>query len=126
MRRREFIAGLGSAAAWPSAARAQTERLRRVGVLMGWSEREPQFRSWLGTFIQEMARLGWVDGRNLHIDERWTNNDTDRTVALAKELVQLQPDVILVGTTPATAALYRETRSIPIVFSAVARPVTPR
>jgi putative tryptophan/tyrosine transport system substrate-binding protein len=124
VRRREFIAGLGGAAAWPLAARAQQgERMPRVGVLMGWSEREPQFRSWLAAFIQEMAHLGWVDGRNMRIDERWTNNDTDRTAALAKELVQLQPDVILVGTTPATAALYRETRSIPIVFTAVVDPV---
>jgi putative tryptophan/tyrosine transport system substrate-binding protein len=70
-----------------------------------------------------MARLGWVPGRNLQIDERWTNNDMDRTGALAKELVQLQPDLILVGTTPATAAIYRETRSIPTVFTAVVDPV---
>ena len=123
MKRREFIAGLGGVAAWPVMGRAQAERVRRVGVLMGWSESEPQFRSWLAAFMQEMVRLGWVPGRNLQIDERWTNNDVGRTGALAKELVQLQPDVILVGTTPATAAINHETQSIPTVFSAVVDPV---
>jgi putative tryptophan/tyrosine transport system substrate-binding protein len=71
MRRRDFIAGIRSAAALPAAARAQTEHMRRVGVLMGWSQSEPQFRSWLAAFVQEMARLGWVPGRSLQIDERW-------------------------------------------------------
>ena len=123
MRRRDFIAALGGVTAWPTVARTQAERVRRVGVLMGWSESEPQFRSWLTAFIHEMARMGWVLGRNVQIDERWTNNEVDRTGAFARELVQLQPDVILVGTTPATAAIYRETRSIPTIFTAVVDPV---
>jgi len=124
MRRREFIGGLGSAAAWPMVARTQQgERVRRVGALMGWNEGEPEFRSWLTAFIQELTRLGWVDGRNLGVEVRWTNNDNDRTRSLAKELVELRPDAILVGTTAATAAVQRETSTIPIVFSAVPDPV---
>jgi putative ABC transport system substrate-binding protein len=123
MRRREFIAGVGAAAARPVVSRAQVERVRRVGVLMGWNESEPEFRSWLTAFIQELTRLGWVDGRNLGVEVRWTNNDDDRTRVLAKELVELQPDVILVGTTAATEAVGRETSTIPTVFSAVPDPV---
>jgi len=124
MRRREFIAGLGSVAAWPFAARAQdAERMRRIGVLMGWAENEPEFRSWLAAFIQELTRLGWADGRDLRIDVRWTNSDNDRTRVFAHELIELRPDVILVGTTKATAALQQETHTIPIVFSPVADPV---
>jgi hypothetical protein len=80
MRQREFIAGLGGAAAWTLTARAQQpDRMRRIGVLMGWNESEPEFRSWLTAFIQELMRLGWVDGRNLGIEVHWTNNDNDRT-----------------------------------------------
>jgi putative tryptophan/tyrosine transport system substrate-binding protein len=124
IKRREFIAGLGGAAAWPMAVRAQQfGRMPRVGVLMGWTENEPEFRSWLTAFVTELARLGWVDGRNVRIDVRWTNNDNDRTRVLAEELVQLRPDVILVGTNSATAAVHRETLTIPIVFSPVADPI---
>jgi putative ABC transport system substrate-binding protein len=97
--------------------------MRRVGVLMGWIENEPEFRSWLAAFVTELARLGWVDGRDVRIDVRWTNNDIDRTRVFAKELVQLQPDVILVGTNLATSAVYQETRTIPIVFSPVTDPI---
>ena len=118
MKRRTFIAGLGSAAAWPIVAWAQRSgRMPRVGVLMGWIENEPEFRSWLAAFITELARLGWIDGRDIRIDVRWTNNDNDRTRVFAKELVQLQPDVILVGTNLAATAVHHETRTIPIVFS---------
>src|ERR1700681_2147478 len=104
MRRREFIVGVAGASAWPVVARAQQSgRMPRVGVLMGWIENEPEFRSWLAAFITELARLGWVDGRNVRLDVRWTNNDNDRTRILAEELVLLRPDVILVGTNSATA-----------------------
>jgi putative tryptophan/tyrosine transport system substrate-binding protein len=125
MRRREFIAGLGSAAvAWPLAARAQQgDRVRRVGVLMGWSESDPVFRGWGVTFAEELARLGWVDGRNARIEQRWTDANVDRAGMFAKELVDLQPDVILAGTTPVTAALQRETRVIPIIFAGISDPV---
>jgi putative tryptophan/tyrosine transport system substrate-binding protein len=120
MRRREFIAGLG-AAAWPLAARAQ--QVRRVGVVMGWTDSSPMFRSWLDAFLQELARLGWVDGRNVKIEQRWTNADTEQTASVVKELIEFKPEVILASTTPVTAALQREGRSIPIVFAVVADPV---
>jgi putative tryptophan/tyrosine transport system substrate-binding protein len=124
MRRREFVASLAGAATWPIVARAQQgERVRRVGALMGWSETDPEYRSWFAAFVQEFARLGWVDGRNVRIDQRWTDYDAARTLTFAKELVELQPDVILAGTTAATGALHRETSTIPIVFAPVADPV---
>jgi putative tryptophan/tyrosine transport system substrate-binding protein len=124
MKRREFITLLGgAAAACPLAARAQQARLRRLSVLMGWTEAEPEFRSWLGGFFAELARLGWAEGRNLEVDRRWTNYDSDRARTHAKELVELRPDAILVGTTPAASALHRETSTIPIVFAGVADPV---
>jgi putative ABC transport system substrate-binding protein len=124
MKRREFIAGLGGVAAWPLVARAQQgERVRRIGVLMGWSESDPQYRSWVAAFVQELARLGWADGGNARIELRWTNADIDLARAYAKELVALKPDAILAATTPVTAALQRETRIIPIVFAVVADPV---
>jgi putative tryptophan/tyrosine transport system substrate-binding protein len=124
MRRRDMIALLGGAAAWPVAARAQQpERMRRIGILMGWSESDPEFQARIGALLQGLAQLGWVDSRNVRIDVRWTNGDANRARAFAKELVALQPDVIFAGATPATAALQRETSTIPIVFSSVADPV---
>jgi putative ABC transport system substrate-binding protein len=125
MRRREFITFFGGAAvAWPLSARAQQSgAVRRIGVLLGWSESDPEYRMRLDAFLQELAKSGWADGRNVRLDVRWTNGDVARAGVLAKELVALQPDVILVGTTPATAALQRETRTIPIVFAVVSDPV---
>jgi putative ABC transport system substrate-binding protein len=125
MRRRKFIALLGGAAAvWPLAAEAQqNERIRRIGVLMGWSDTDPQFRSWIDAFVAGLAQLGWADGRNVQINIRWARGDVGRMQTFAKELVELQPDIIVGGTTPATAALQRETRTIPIVFVVVADPV---
>jgi putative tryptophan/tyrosine transport system substrate-binding protein len=122
MRRREFIAGLG-AVTWPCVARGQAERGRRVGVLSGPSESDAEMRSWVAEFVQELARLGWVDGRNLQIDQRWGNDDLDRIQMFAKELVELKPDAVLALGTPATAALQRETQDIPIVFAMVYDPV---
>jgi putative ABC transport system substrate-binding protein len=124
MRRREFITLLGGAAAWPSAARAQqAEGMRRIAVLLGWSESNPEFRSWIATFAEGLARLGWVDGRNVQMDVRWTRGDVRRMQTFAKELVELQPDVVFASTTPVMAALQRETRTLPIVFVVVADPV---
>jgi putative ABC transport system substrate-binding protein len=124
MRRREFITLLGgAAAAWPLAARAQADRVRRIGVLLGWSESKPEVRSWLEAFMRELMLLGWADGHNVAMDVRWTDYNNDRARTLAKELVASQPDVILCGTTPATAALQQETRTIPIVFAGGADPV---
>src|SRR5271168_5282389 len=109
MRRREFIAGLGGAAAWPLAARAQQrDRVRRIGVLMGGDENDPTWKPRLSAFTQWLADLGWTDGRNVRMDLRWGGGDNNRSRALAQELVGLQPDIILAATTPATAAVQRE------------------
>jgi putative ABC transport system substrate-binding protein len=117
MKRRAFITLLGGAAAWPLAARAQQPgRMRRIGVLMAFSESNPQYRFLMDTFVQGLARLGWLGGRNVQIDVRWADGDVGRMRTFAKELVELQPDVIFATTTPVTAALQRETRTIPIVF----------
>jgi len=123
-KRREFIAGLGSAAAWPLAARAQqAERVRRIGVLIPGDENDPDQKRALSAFTQGLADLGWTDGRNVRIDLRWRRGDTNRLQALAKELVGLQPDIILVGGGLATVALQRETRTISIVFAGASDPV---
>jgi putative tryptophan/tyrosine transport system substrate-binding protein len=122
MNRREFIAGLG-AAAWPLVARAQADRVYRVGVLSAPSESDPEMRSWVVGFVQELARLGLIDGRNMHVVQRWGNDDLDRIRMFAKELIELKPDAMLAIATSATAALQRETRDIPIVFGMVSDPV---
>jgi putative ABC transport system substrate-binding protein len=124
LRRREFIAGLGGAAAWPLAARAQQgERVRRIGVLAPAEENDPLAKTTLSAFTQALASLGWTDGRNVRMDVRWQGDDINRIRALAQELVGLQPDIILTGASPAAVALQRETRTIPIVFANVGDPV---
>jgi putative ABC transport system substrate-binding protein len=124
MKRRAFITLLGGAAVWPLAAGAQQpDRMRRVGVLMEWDENDPEAKVWLSGFMHALADLGWTDGRNVRIDVRWAASNVDRMRMLAKELVELHPDVILAGATPATRALQQETRTIPIVFTAVSDPV---
>jgi putative ABC transport system substrate-binding protein len=124
MRRREFISLLGgAAAAWPLTAHAQDERVRRIGILMGWAENDAEFRLRVDAVIQGLARLGWIEGRNIRFDVRWTNGEVARAQALAKELVASQPDAIIAGATPSTTALQRETHIIPIVFALVSDPV---
>jgi putative ABC transport system substrate-binding protein len=124
IRRREFITLLGGAAAWPLAARAQPgDRVRRIGVLMSGDENLPAGKTFVSEFPRALAGLGWTDGRNVRIDLRWGGVDINRMRALAQELVGLQPDIILAGSTPTTIALQRETRTIPIVFASVADPV---
>jgi putative tryptophan/tyrosine transport system substrate-binding protein len=123
MRRREFIAGVGSAAALPLVAGAQQpDRVRRIGVLMPYDENDPESTRRVSTFTQALVDLGWTDGRNVRVDLRF-GIDTNRMRALAQELVGFQPDVILTGGTPATAALQRETQTIPIVFVTAVDPV---
>ena len=125
--RREFIATLGGAAAWPLAARAQQgNRVRRIGVLMPNDENNPVYKSQVSAFTQALADLGWTGGRNVRMDLRWTGDDINRIRALAQELIGLQPDIILTGGDPATAAIQRETRTIPIVFAGVTDPVAQR
>src|SRR6516162_3259108 len=102
MKRRTFIAGLGSAAAWPVVARAQQgDRMRRIGVLIGSDENDPAGKNVVSWFTQALADLGWTDGRNVRMDIRWGGNDINRIRALAQEVVSLKPDIILAnGTTP--------------------------
>ncbi len=125
MRRRDFIALLSAAAiVCPRAVIAQpTDRIRRIGVLMGLAETDPQQQLEVVALTRELQKLGWVDGRNVRIDYRWGAGDTYRMWESAKELVRLQPDVIVAHTTPAVAALAQETRTIPIVFVLVSDPV---
>jgi putative tryptophan/tyrosine transport system substrate-binding protein len=124
MQRREFLGVLGVASTWPLAAWAQqTDRVRRIGVLMGLSEGDPILRSYFAAFVQELAKSGWVDGRSARIKQKWTNADIKLANAFAKELLTTPPDIILASTTPATAALHRETSIVPIVFAIVSDPV---
>jgi putative ABC transport system substrate-binding protein len=124
MRRREFIVGLGSAAAWPVVARAQQgERVRRIGVLLRGDENDPRTKPTISAFTQALADFGWTDGRNMRMDFRWHDDDTSRIRALAQELVGLQPDIIFTNAGPAIFALQRETRTIPIVFPSMSDPV---
>jgi putative tryptophan/tyrosine transport system substrate-binding protein len=124
MQRREFITLLGSAAAaWPLAARAQQpDRMRRIGMLMGMVESDPEGQRWVQAFIQALQELGWRSGTNVRIDLRWAT-DLDHMRTFAKELVELRPDLIQVTTTPATAEVLRQTHTIPVVFSVVSDPV---
>jgi putative ABC transport system substrate-binding protein len=125
MKRREFIALVGTAAAaWPLASRAQQpERMRRIGALIGFAETDPAVQSWLAAFRGALAKLGWTEGSNLRIELRWAG-DPDRMKTFAKELVDLRPDAILSVTTPVTGALVRETQTIPIVIATVSDPIS--
>jgi putative tryptophan/tyrosine transport system substrate-binding protein len=124
MRRRQFITGLGGAAAWSAVGRAQqANRVRRLGVLMSYAENDPEQKTYLAELTDGLAKLGWTDGGNLHMDVRWVAGDVDRVQFHARELVDLQPDVILAVATPPTAAFQRATRTIPIVFVGVSDPV---
>ncbi len=126
MRRREFIVGLGGAVASPVLARAQQdERVRRIGVLMWLDENDPGAKSDLSAFTQALAGMGWTEGRNVRMDLRWYGDDTNRIRALVRELVGLQPDVIL-ASAAALAAVQRETQTIPIVFAGAGDPVANR
>ena len=126
MKRRSFIAGLGSAAAWPVVARAQQgDRARRIGVI-GGDENDPRAKTEFSAFTQALAGLGWTVGPNVQMDLRWAGGDANRIRALAAQLVGLQPDIIFTVATPATAAVQRETRTIPIVFASVADPQASR
>jgi len=123
MKRRTFIVGLGGAVAWPLVARARQADRMRIGVLMPLDENDPEGKARLSAFMQGLAESGWTDGRNVQMDVRWAGDNADRNQVFSKELVSLQPDVILVNTTPLTAALQRETRTIPIVFVGVSDPI---
>jgi putative tryptophan/tyrosine transport system substrate-binding protein len=124
MRRRDFITVVGSAAAWPLIAVAQqSDRMRRIGVLMGFAESDPEGQALVAAFREGLQQLGWTEGRNVRIDYRWTALDKELMQRFAKDLVALQPDVILTQSTPATAVLLQQTRTIPIVFGLLADPI---
>jgi putative ABC transport system substrate-binding protein len=127
MRRREFITMMGGAmAAWPLTARAQqTARVRRIGVLMAHAESDPEFQAYMAAFREGLRKLGWTEDRNIQIDSRWgALGDAESRQHSAKELVALQPDLILTQNTPTTASMLQQTHTIPIVFVTVADPVS--
>ena len=124
--RRKFLATLlgGAAAVWPLAARAQQgERMRRIGVLMAFAENDREYQTNLAAFREELQKLGWTEGRNIQIDYRWAGLDLELMRRYTRELIALQPDVILSSSSPTTASLLQETRSIPIIFANIADPV---
>jgi putative ABC transport system substrate-binding protein len=124
MRRRQFITLLGGAVAWPLAARAQQgERVRRIGVLLPAAPDDAEQQSWLGAFLQGLAQSGWITGRNIRIETRWTRFDPEETRKYAAELVALAPDVILAAGNSTVRPLLRLTRTVPIVFPVAADPV---
>jgi putative tryptophan/tyrosine transport system substrate-binding protein len=125
MRRREFITLLGGAAAWPLAARAQQrERMRRIGVLMNLAADDTEAQARLAAFQQGLEKLGWSEGRNIHLDVRYALPTNEQQVQmLVKELLALSPDVVVAPATAPTAAFRRESRNVPIVFIAVGDPV---
>jgi ABC-type uncharacterized transport system substrate-binding protein len=124
MRRREFVAGLGGAAAWPLAARAQQPgRMRRIGHLENGAENDPEQQARVAALREGLAKLDWVEGRNFHIDVRFAAGDGDRARTYAAELVRLAPDVILANGNAALQPLQQATRTIPIVFTNVSEPV---
>jgi len=124
MRRREFITLIGGVTAWPIFARAQqTDRVRRIGVLMNFAENDPAAQARLTVFLQALQQLGWTNGRSVRIDIRWSAGDPERNRRYAAELVALTPDAILASTTVSVAALLQATRAVPIVFVQVADPV---
>ena len=125
MRRREFITLLGGAAAWPLSARAERpDQIRRVAILIGLAEDDPDSKVRFAAFRQGLEKLGWSEGRNIHLDVRFAVPTNEQQVQmLVKELLALNPDVVVAQSTPITAAFRRETRNVPIVFIAVGDPI---
>jgi ABC-type uncharacterized transport system substrate-binding protein len=124
VKRREFITLIGGGAVLPLAARAQQpERVRRVGMLMGYAEEDHEVRARVSAFEQALQELGWTSGRNIQFTYRWERGDAERMRVYAVELMDLAPDVVLTATTSALAAVRRETRTVPIVFVNVTDPV---
>jgi ABC-type uncharacterized transport system substrate-binding protein len=123
MKRRDFITLLGGAAAWPLAARAQAERVRRIGVLMHLPENDPEAQARIRALLGRLQQLGWTEGRNLRIDYRFGAADVDRARRYAAEIIALAPDVIQVSGTGPMAAVHEVTRTVPIVFAQVPDPV---
>ena len=124
MRRRQFITLLGGAAAWPLAARAQQPKgIRRIGALMGGAANDSVVKERIASIEKPLQELGWVVGRDVEIHYRWGAGDTDLTRAYAKELIGMQPDILIAHTNTSMAALHREAPTTPIVFVMVSDPV---
>src|SRR5215470_1046591 len=124
MKRREFVAGLGAAAAWPLAAQAQQPaRMRRIGVLLPAAADDSEWQARVGAFLQALALLGWTIGRNVRIDTRWATTNAGEIRRHAAELAALAPDVILAGGTTPVGPLLQATRTVPIVFTLGVDPV---
>ena len=123
MRRREFITLIGGAVAWPSVARTQQSELRRIGVLMSRAASDPEGQARIVALQKDLQQLGWSEDRNIRIDVRWSPDDIELTRQYAAQLVALSPDVILASGSLSVAELQRITRTVPIVFAAVADPV---
>jgi putative ABC transport system substrate-binding protein len=123
MRRREFLALLGAAAAWPLAARAQQDRVRRIAVLMQLAESDPESRTQVEVFLRALQELGWNANRNVQFYTRWGEGDADRIRKLAAELVALAPDVVLAPGGTVVGALQIASRTVPIVFVNVTDPI---
>jgi putative tryptophan/tyrosine transport system substrate-binding protein len=124
LNRREVFTLIGGAAAWPLAARAQDDRVRRVGFLSTIAESDLEVQSWIGGVVQRLQELGWTNGRNVQVDFRFSDADAARTSMLATELIELRPDVVLAAGALAATALRQQTLSIPIVFAQVVDPVS--
>jgi putative ABC transport system substrate-binding protein len=125
VRRRQFLSGLGSATAWPTISLAQhSDRMRRIGVLVGLPEDDANMKARLLALRQGLERRGWFEGRNIRIDYRYAPAGA-HVQTLAKELVALQPDAILAHTVTPAAALQRETQAIPVVFVSIGDPIGP-
>src|SRR5262245_54646411 len=125
MKRRAFIAALGGAAAWPVVARGQqSDRIRRIAVLMAHREDDPEYQNYLGAFRQGLLKLGWIEGQNVRIDARWgALDDAGQRQHSAQELLALQPDIILTQNTPPTESMLQQTHTVPVIFVVVADPV---
>src|SRR5262245_45676750 len=124
MNRRIFISLLGGAAAWPLAARAQQgERMRQIGVLMGYAETDTAAQAQVVALRHELQKLGWEEGRNIRIDVRFPGSDARRVRTMLMELMNLTPDVLVSNTNLVTAAVQAEVRTVPVIFLTVADPV---
>jgi putative ABC transport system substrate-binding protein len=126
VRRREFIAGLGGAAAWPMVVRAQQPaagRLRRISVMMAITESDPLRQSYVGALAEGLRATGWTEGENIRIEYHWAGGDPNLMENLAKEIVASTPEAILAHTSPVTVLLMKRTTTIPIIFVTVTEPL---
>jgi putative ABC transport system substrate-binding protein len=124
MKRRDFITLLGGAAtAWPLAAHAQTKQMRLIGMLLGGLPDDPMLQQFITAFRDSLAKLGWIENRNVRIEIRWVAGDSGRTPASSLDLAAMNPDIVLTNNTPILQELQKQTRKIPLVFVSLADPV---